>query len=115
VCQELEPALDVAANIANTDEPSQGITRNRGDFPSEFEGYRKLFIGYQPRVSMGPANSVHQGSKVWSDIRVEGRMVFVGVRVIILPAKRPIAAGKIIGALGVNKVDLAKVRVCDTR
>ena len=37
------------------------------------------------------------------------------VGVIILTGVRPIAAGKVIGALGMNKVDLMKVGVCDTR
>jgi hypothetical protein len=60
---------------------------------------------------MGPADGIHQGCKVWSDIRVEGRMVFVRVGVIVLTAVRSIAAGKIIRALGMNKVDLVKVRV----
>ena len=115
VGQELEPALDITANIANTDEPSQGVTRNRGDLPGELEGHWKLFIGYQPRISMGPAHSIHQGSKVWSNIRVEGRMVFVRACVIILPAIRPIAAGKIVRALGMNEVDFVKVRICGTR
>ena len=60
---------------------------------------------------MRPTNGVHQGSKVWGDIRVEGRMVFVRVSVIVLPVVRSIATGKIIRALSVNEVNLVKVRV----
>ena len=109
--QELEPALDITADIANADEPSRGVTKNRGDLPSKLEGYRELFIGYQPRVFVRPANGIHQGSEVRSNILMEGREVFVRVGVIVLPAVRSIATGEIISALGMNKVDLAKVRV----
>jgi len=115
VGQELEPALDIAADIANADEPSQGVTKHGGDLPSKLEGYRKLFIGYQPRVFVRPANGVHQGSEVWSNIHMERRTVFVRVGVIVLPAIRPIATSKIIRALGMNKVDLVEVRLWGTR
>jgi len=111
VSQEFEPALDIAADIANADEPSRGVTENRGDLPSKLEGYWELFIGYQPRVFVRPANGVHQGSEVRSNIRMEGRTVFVRVGVIVLSAVRSIATGEIIRALGMNKVDLVKVRV----
>lgn len=113
--QELQSALNVAADISNTDKPPQGITRNRSDLPSEFEGDQKLLIGYQPRVSMGPANGINQSCEVWSDIRVEGRVVFGRVTVIILAAVRSIPAGKIIRVLGMNKVDLAEVSFYGTR
>jgi len=109
--QELESALNIAANVANADKPSQGVTRSCGNLPSEFEGDRKLFICYQPRESMGPANGVYEGCKVWSDICVEGRVVFVRVGVIILAVVRSGGAGEIIGALGMNKVDLVKVGI----
>ena len=109
--QELESALDVAADVANADKPSQRVTGNRGDLPSKFKGDRKLFVGYQPREFMRPTNGVHQGCKIWSDIRVEGRMIFTRVGVIVLPAVRSIATGKIIRALCMNKVDLVKIRV----
>ena len=108
--QELESASDITADVANADKPSQGVTRQRGDLPSEFKGDRKLLIGYQPREPMRPADGIHQGSEVWSNTRVEGRMVFVGVGVIVLAAVCPVMTGKIIGALGMNKVDLMKVR-----
>jgi len=42
-------------------------------------------------------------------------MVFVRVGVIVLAAVCPISTGKIIGALGVNKVDPAKVRIWGAR
>ena len=64
---------------------------------------------------MGPANSIHQSCKVRSDVSVEGGMVFTRVGVIVFAAVRSIAAGKIIRALGVNEVDLVKVRVWDVR
>lgn len=57
---------------------------------------------------MRPTNGVHQGCKIWNDIRVGGRMIFARVGVIVLPAVRSIAAGKVIGALCVNKVDFVK-------
>ena len=109
--EELESTLDITADVADTDKPSQGVTRNRGDLPSKFEGDRKLFISYQPGESMSPANGIHQGCEVWSDIRVEGRMVFVRVGIIIFTAIRPIATCKIVRALGMDKVNLVKVRV----
>jgi len=113
--QELESPLDIATDVTNADKPSQGVARNRGDLPGELEGDQKLFIAYQPREFARPTDGVHQGRKVWSDILVEGRMVFVGVGVIILTAVRSIATGKIIRALGMNEVDPMKVRVWDTR
>jgi hypothetical protein len=58
-----------------------------------------------------PANGINQGSEVWSNIRMKGRMVFVRVGVIVLPAIRSIGTGKIIRALGMDKVDLVEVRV----
>lgn len=109
--QELEPALDIAADIPNADEPSRGVTESRGDLPSKLEGYWELFIGYQPRVFVRPANGIHQGSEVRSNIRMEGRTVFARVGVIVPPVVRSVAPGEIIRALGMNKVDLVKVRV----
>ena len=109
--QELESTLDVAADVTNVDKSSQGVTRNRGDLPSEFESDRKLCVGYQPRESMRPANGIHQGCEIWSDIRMEGRVVFVRVGIIVLTGVRPITTGEIVRALGMNKVDLMKVRV----
>ena len=44
VCQELESALDITADVANADKPSQRVTRDDSDLPSKFEGYRQLFI-----------------------------------------------------------------------
>ena len=64
---------------------------------------------------MGPADGIHHGCEVWSNIRVERRMVFMRVGVIVLAGVRPIAAGKILGALGMNEVDPMKVRVWDIR
>lgn len=64
---------------------------------------------------MGPANSIDQGCKVRCDVLVEGRMVFVGVGIIVLAAVRSIATGKVIRPLGMNKVDLVKVRVWGLR
>ena len=64
---------------------------------------------------MRPANGIDQGSEVWSNTRVKGRMVFVRVGVIILPAVRSVVTGKIIRALGMNKVEPTKVRIWGTR
>lgn len=50
--QELKSALDITADVSSADEPSQGVTKNGGNPSREFEGNRKLFIGYQPRESM---------------------------------------------------------------
>ena len=60
---------------------------------------------------MRPANGIDQGSEVWSNTRVKGRMVFVRVGVIVLAAVCPIITSKIIRALGMNKVDPTKVRI----
>jgi hypothetical protein len=111
VGQELEATLDITTDVANANKPPQGVTRNRCDFPRELESGWKLFIGYQPREPVRPANSIHQGCEVWSDIRVEGRMIFVGIGVIILTAVWAIATGKMIRTLDVSQVDLVKVRV----
>jgi hypothetical protein len=107
--------LNIAADISDADKPSQGVTRSGGDPPSEFEGNWKLLIGYQPRVSLRPANSINQSCEVRGDIRVEGRVVFGRVAVIILAIECFITAGEIIRALGMNKVDLAEVGPYDTR
>lgn len=113
--KELESASDVTADVANTNKSSQGVTGKRGDLPSEFEGDRKLFIGYQPRKPMRPANGINKGSEVRSDTRVEGRVVFVRIGVIVLTAVCSITTGQIIGALGMNEVDPTKVRIWGTR
>ena len=70
-----------------------------------------MFISYQPRESIRPANGINQGCEVWGDIRVEGRMVFVRVGVIVLAAVRSVTTGKIIRAFGMNKVDPTEVRI----
>lgn len=109
--QELESALDIAGYVANANKPSQGIARHCGNLPSKFEGDRKLFVSYQPGEFVRPANGIDQGCKVRSDIRIEGRMVFVRVGIIVLPAVRSIATGKIIRVLGMNEINLVKVYV----
>ena len=109
--QKLESALDITTYIANTNKPSQGIARYHGDLPSKFESDRELFVGYQPREFVRPANGIDQGCEVRGDIRMEGRMVFVRVGIVVLPAVRSIVTGKIIRTLGMNKVNLVKVRV----
>jgi hypothetical protein len=115
VRQELEPALDITADVSYTDKPPKGITGNRGNLPSKFKGDRKLFVGDQPRESVRPSNSVHQGCEVWRDICVEGRVIFGRVGVVILAAVCTIDAGEVIGTLDTNKVDLVKVGIYGVR
>ena len=64
---------------------------------------------------MRPANGIHQGCEIWGDVHVERRTVLMRVGVIVFTAVRSVTAGKIVGALGVNKVDFVKVRIWDSR
>ena len=109
--QELKSALDIATDISNADEPSKRIAGNSGDLPSDFESDGKLFIGYQPRVSVRPTDGIDQSCEVWSNSGMEGRTIFGRITVIIIAAVGSIVAGKIIGALCVNEVDLVEIRV----
>jgi len=103
--------LDIATDISDADEPSQRITGNSGNFPSDFESDGKLLIRYQPRVSVRPTDGIDQSCEVWGNTGVEGRTIFGRVTVIILAAVGSILAGEIISALRVNEVDLVKIRV----